>query len=190
MTLSSIALANLRRRKARAAFLIAGLLIGVGTVVALVTLTRSMTGEAEANLRSYGANIVVTPKSEDVSLTYGGIDVGGVSVGSQSLTGADLERVRAIPARASISVVAPELVGAVQVKGHRALLMGVDPAAQFKLKRWWSVDAGPAAAQRPRARGRGQGGPRPGPARWATTCASAASASRSPGSCVRPGPGR
>ena len=144
MTLSSIAFANLRRRKARAAFLIAGLLIGVGTVVALVTLTRSMTGEAEANLRSYGANIVVAPKSKDVSLTYGGIDVGGVSVGSQSLTGADLERVRAIPARASISVVAPELVGAVQVKGHRALLMGVDPAAQFKLKRWWSVDTGRA----------------------------------------------
>ena len=187
MTLSSIAFANLRRRKARAAFLIAGLLIGVGTVVALVTLTRSMTGEAEANLRSYGANIVVAPKSKDVSLTYGGIDVGGVSVGSQSLTGADLERVRAIPARASISVVAPELVGAVQVKGHRALLMGVDPAAQFKLKRWWSVDAG-----RP---------PRNGHELVAGAKAAqvlglqmgdyvriAASASRSPGSCVRPAP--
>ena len=64
MTLSTIALANLRRRKARAAFLIAGLLIGVGTVVALVTLARSMTGEAEANLRSYGANIVVTPEEQ------------------------------------------------------------------------------------------------------------------------------
>ena len=103
-----------------------------------------MTGEAQANLQSYGANIVVAPKSKDVSLTYGGIDVGGVSVGSQGLSDADLERVRAIPARASISVVAPELVGAVQVKGHRALLMGVDPDAQFKLKRWWSVDTGRA----------------------------------------------
>ncbi len=142
MTLSSIALANLRRRKARAAFLIAGLLIGVGTVVALVTLARSMTGEARANLQSYGANIVITPKSKDVALTYGGIDVGGVSVGEQGLREADLERVRAIPARGSVSVVAPELVGAVQVGGHRALLMGVDPEAQFKLKRWWSVDTG------------------------------------------------
>ncbi|MGE5229697.1 MAG: ABC transporter permease [Deltaproteobacteria bacterium] len=142
MTLGSIALANLHRRKARAAFLIAGLLIGVGTVVALVSLARSMTGEAKANLRSYGANIVITPKSRDVALTYGGIDVGGVSVGEQGLRAADLARVRAIPARASVSVVAPELVGAVQVKGRRALLMGVDPAAQFELKRWWSVDPG------------------------------------------------
>ena len=139
MTLRTIAFANLRRRKARAAFLIAGLLIGVGTVVALLTLARSMTGEARANLESYGANIVITPKSTDVALSYGGIDVGGVTVGAQGLREADLEAVRSVPARASISVVAPELVAAVQVKGRRALLMGVDPAAQFKLKRWWSV---------------------------------------------------
>ncbi len=142
MTLRSIALANLRRRKARTAFLIAGLLIGVATVVALLTLARSMTGQAEAGLESYGANIVITPKTKEVALTYGGIDVGGVSVGDRGLDEADLEQVRAIPARASIAVVAPELVGAVRVKGHRVLLMGVEPAAQFELKRWWSVDAG------------------------------------------------
>jgi putative ABC transport system permease protein len=142
LTLRTIAFANLRRRKARAAFLIAGLLIGVGTVVALLTLAKSMTGEAKADLQSYGTNIVIQPKSQDVSLSYGGMTVGGVNVGVQSLDEADLERARAIPARASISVVAPELVAAVQVKGRRALLMGVDPAAQFKLKRWWSVDPG------------------------------------------------
>ena len=144
MTLRTIAFANLRRRKARAAFLIAGLLIGVGTVVALLTLAKSMTGEAKADMESYGANIVIQPKSQDVSLSYGGMTVGGVNVGARSLGDADLERVRAIPARASVSVVAPELVGAVQVKGRRALLMGVDPGAQFKLKRWWSVDPGRA----------------------------------------------
>ncbi len=142
MTLRTIAFANLRRRKARAAFLVAGLLIGVGTVVALLTLAKSMTGEAKADMESYGANIVIQPKSQDVSLSYGGMTVGGVNVGSRSLGDADLQRVRAIPARASIAVVAPELVGAVQVNGRRALLIGVDPAAQFKLKRWWSVDSG------------------------------------------------
>ena len=144
MTLRTIAFANLRRRKARAAFLIAGLLIGVATVVALLTLSRSMTGEAEANLESYGANIVITPKAEDVALTYGGIDVGGVSVGDQGLDETDLERVRTIPAAGSIAVVAPEIVGAVRVKGRRALIMGVDPKAQFELKRWWSIGAGRA----------------------------------------------
>jgi putative ABC transport system permease protein len=142
MTLRFIAFANLRRRRARAAFLISGLLIGVATVVALLTLARSMSGEAEANLESFGANIVITPKAEDVALTYGGIDVGGVNVGGHGLTMADLERIEAIPARSSIEVVAPELVAPVQVKGRRVLLMGVDPEAQFELKRWWSIGAG------------------------------------------------
>ncbi len=149
MKLRTIAFSNLRRRKARAAFLIVGLLIGVSTVVALLSLTQSLTGKAKATMQSYGANIVITPRSKDVALSYGGVTVGGVAVGARGLREADLARIAAIPARGSISVVAPELVGAVQVKGHRVLLMGVDPAAQFKLKRWWSVDAG-----RPPAGGR------------------------------------
>lgn len=144
MTLVTIALNNLRRRKGRAAFLVAGLLIGVGTVVALISITRSMTGQTKANLQSYGANIVVQPKAKDVSLSYGGISAGGVSVGQQYLSQADLARIGAIPSRADVSVVAPELVGAVQVKSRRVLLLGVDPVQQFKLKKWWSVGSGHA----------------------------------------------
>jgi putative ABC transport system permease protein len=142
VTLLTVALNNLRRRKGRAAFLVAGLLIGVGTVVALISITQSMTGQTKANLQSYGANIVVTPKSKDVALSYGGISVGGLSVGQQALRQADLARIDGIASRADISVVAPELVGPVRVKGQRALLLGVLPVQQFKLKRWWSVGAG------------------------------------------------
>lgn len=142
MRLRTVAINNLRRRKARAAFLVAGLLIGVGTVVALISLTQSMTGQTKANLQSFGANIVVTPRSKAVALSYGGISVGGLSVGQQAIREADLARIDAIPSRADISVVAPELVGAVQVKGRRALMLGVRPVEQFKLKRWWSLGAG------------------------------------------------
>ena len=144
MTLLTVALNNLRRRKGRAAFLVAGLLIGVGTVVALISITQSMTGQTKANLQSFGANIVVTPRAKDVSLSYGGISAGGVSVGQQSLSQADAARIGAIASRADISVVAPQLVGAVTVKGRRALLLGVQPEQQFKLKRWWSVGSGHA----------------------------------------------
>ena len=146
MTLFTVAIDNLRRRKGRASFLVAGLLIGVGTVVALISITQSMTGETKANLQSFGANIVVQPRAKDVALTYGGISAGGVSVGQQYLSQADLARIDAISSRADISAVAPELVGAVQVKGRRALLLGVQPEQQFKLKRWWSVGSGHAPA--------------------------------------------
>ena len=50
-------------------------------------------------------------------------------------------------ARGGISVVAPELVGPVRLKGRHVLLMGVRPADEFSLKRWWSVDSGHAPRQ-------------------------------------------
>jgi putative ABC transport system permease protein len=142
MRLRTIALNDLWRRKGRSAFLVAGVLIGVATVVALLSLTASMNGQAKTTLQSYGANIVVAPRSKDVGLSYGGMSIGGLSVGAQSLPQTDLAAIAGIAARDSIDVVAPELAGPVTVKGRRLLLMGVLPAAEFRLKRWWSVDAG------------------------------------------------
>jgi putative ABC transport system permease protein len=142
MTLRTIAFSSLRRRKARAAFLVAGLLIGIGTVVALYSLTSAMTGHARSSMQSYGANIVITPKSEQVALTYDGMDIGGLAVDAREIGAADLARIDTIPDRRAIAVVAPELVGGVEVDGRRVLLMGVHPREEFKLKRWWSVDAG------------------------------------------------
>ncbi len=114
----------------------------MATVVTLVSLTQSMTGQTRASLQSYGANIVVSPRSKDVALSYGGVSAGGLSLGSRTLDEGVLARIDALPARSGISVVAPELVGAVKVKGRRVLLMGVQPVDEFKLKRWWSVDPG------------------------------------------------
>jgi putative ABC transport system permease protein len=147
VSLRSIALLNLLRRKARAAFLVAGLLIGVATVVALISLTQSMTGQTRVSLQSYGANIVISPRAKNVDLSYGGISAGGLSLGRQSLDQSVLARIDSVPARQSISAVAPELVGAVNVRGRRVLLMGVRPADQFRLKRWWSVDPGRAPSK-------------------------------------------
>ena len=147
MRLRTIATHNLLRRRARASFLVAGLLIGVGTVVTLVSLTQSMTGQTTANLQSFGANIIISPRTKDVALSYGGISAGGLSLGRQTLDESALQSIDAIPARQDISVVAPELVGAVKVGVRHALLMGVRPEDQFRLKRWWSVAPGRAPAR-------------------------------------------
>src|SRR5665647_3455653 len=134
MRLHTVALSNLRRRKTRAAFLVAGLLVGIATVVTLLTLSTALTVQAQNNLESYGANIVVQPKVDRLSLGYGGLNLGGVSVGAREIREADLARIK------NIAAIAPELLGAVQVRGKQALLMGVRPADQFALKRWWSLD--------------------------------------------------
>lgn len=145
MNLGSIALSNLRRRKTRAAFLIAGLLIGIATVVALLTLTSSLTVEAQNNMENYGANILITPQSNAMTLTYGGVTVGNVAVGARDLSQAGLGKILTIANRKNIAIVAPKLLGAATVKGKTMLLMGVRPDAEFKIKRWWVLDGRPMA---------------------------------------------
>ena len=46
--------------------------------------------QAQDNLESYGANILITPQTDDLSLSYGGVTVGAVSVGRQELSESDL----------------------------------------------------------------------------------------------------
>jgi putative ABC transport system permease protein len=139
MRLRSVAFSNLRRRKSRSVFLVAGLLVGIGTVVALLTLSQALTVQAQNNLETYGANILVAPRTDGLSLTYGGVSVADVSVGSREIREADLARIDTIENRENIAIVAPELLGAVDVKGKQALLMGVRPEDEFELKKWWSV---------------------------------------------------
>ena len=143
MRLRTVAFSNLRRRKSRAAFLVAGLLVGIGTVVALLTLSQALTVQAQNNLETFGANIIVAPQTDGLSLTYGGVTLGGVSVGAQDIKQADLARISTIPNSRNIAIVAPELLGAVSVQGRQGLLMGVQPENEFDLKKWWSVDGRP-----------------------------------------------
>ncbi len=147
MNLRTIAFNNLRRRKARLLFLVAGLLIGVATVVTLLSLTSALTMEAEHKLDSYGANILITPKSEALSLAYGGITLGTVAVDPREIRQRDLIRIFDIPNARNIAAVTPKVLGTVEVAGSRVLLMGVNEAVEFEVKRWWSVDGRPLAGE-------------------------------------------
>ena len=79
MNLNAIAIANIKRRKAKAAFVLTGLLIAVATVVALLGLRQAVSSNMLLQLEQYGANIVILPKSDNLALSYGGISLGGVS---------------------------------------------------------------------------------------------------------------
>ena len=143
MKLRTIAFNNLCRRKERLAFLLAGLLIGIATVVTMISLSAAMTAEVQHQMENFGANILITPKTDELSLSYGGITLGGVSVDPREIPEADLDRIETIPNRRNIAAVAPKVLGAVEVKGERVLLMGVAADREFQLKRWWSVEGRP-----------------------------------------------
>ncbi len=139
MRISTIAWANLRRRKGRAAILVAGIAIGIATAVALLSLSRSIGEEIGQQLDQYGANIVVVPKSDQLALDYGGVALAGVSFDVQPLTDEDARRIRDIPYANRLAVVAPKLLGAGETGGRQVVVAGVDFESEFALKRWWRV---------------------------------------------------
>ncbi|UCF88347.1 MAG: ABC transporter permease [bacterium] len=139
MTLKDIALLNLRRRKAKAAFLLAGLLIGVTTVVALVSLTATMKEDITDKLDKFGANILIVPKTENLSLTYGGLSLGGVSFEMEEIHQSQLEKISGIKNAANVAALGPVALGVVQVNENKVLLSGVDFEATKILKPWWKV---------------------------------------------------
>ncbi len=143
MRLETIAFNNLRRRKSRLAFLVTGLLIGVATVVTLISLSTTLTEDVQNKMENYGANILITPQSDSLSLNYGGISLGGVSLDPQEIRQADLVKINGIRNYLNIAAVAPKVLGALEVKGQRVMLMGVEPDKEFKLKKWWKVDGRP-----------------------------------------------
>ena len=147
MRISTIAWANLRRRKGRAALLAAGIAIGIATVVALLSLSRTIREEIGLQLDQYGANIVVVPKSDQLALDYGGVAVAGVSFDVATLADEDARRIREIPYANRLAVVAPKILGAAEAGGRRLVVAGVDFESEFALKRWWRiVGSKPSAA--------------------------------------------
>ncbi|MBU1904904.1 MAG: ABC transporter permease [Proteobacteria bacterium] len=140
MNLRDIAFKNLLRRKAKALFVLAGLAIGVSTVVALISFADAMTENINHKLEKYGANILIVPKTENLSLTYGGLSLGGVSFEMQEIREQDLAKIGSIKNAANVAGLGPMVFGVIKVQDHRVLLAGVDFEANWILKPWWKVD--------------------------------------------------
>lgn len=140
MQLRDIAWAGLKRRRGRFLFALAAVALGIGTVVALITLSRAMRAEVGDELDRFGANIVITPKVRSLDVAYGGMAVAGLTVDAQELRTEDADAVRTIPNKRNVSAVAPKLLGTADVEGRRALLIGVRFRDEPGVKSWWQID--------------------------------------------------
>lgn len=140
MRLIDVTLRNLRRRKGRKLLLLLGLTIGVATVVALMAITTTMQADVSNKLDEYGANILIVPKANDLSLSYGGVTVASAAYDVGELTLGDLDRIETIKNARNISVVAPKLLGAIPLGGHSVLVAGVRFADELRIKQWWDME--------------------------------------------------
>ena len=147
MRLRDISINNLRRRKSKVFFLVFGLTVGITTVVSLISMTRMMNDDISNKLDAFGANILIIPRSEDLALSYGGMNFGGVSIDVQSLKESDLPKIRNIEVRDNVNTVSPKLIGVVEIEGKRVPVMGVVFEEELRLKKWWKVKGARPKAQ-------------------------------------------
>ena len=94
MRLYHISLGNLKRRKGKMILLSLGLSIGIAVVIAMIGITSKMKADVEKKLDEYGANIIVSPKSEGLSLNYGGLHVTDTSYDIEELSNSDAVLIR------------------------------------------------------------------------------------------------
>jgi len=140
MTLKTISIRNLLRRKGKAGFVLAGLVVGVSTVVGILSFVDAVTSDINHKLEKYGANILIVPKTENLALSYGGLTLGGVSFEMEEIQEQDLTRVSAIKNSKNIAALGPLVLGVVDVGPHKALVAGVDFKAVQILKPWWHLN--------------------------------------------------
>jgi putative ABC transport system permease protein len=139
MTLKHISVKNLLRRKGKAFFVLAGLVIGVSTVVGIISFVEATTSDINHKLEKYGANILIVPKTENLTLTYGGLSLGGVSFEMQEIRQEELARVNSIKNARNIAALGPLVLGVANVDSHKVLVAGVDFKVSGILKPWWQL---------------------------------------------------
>jgi putative ABC transport system permease protein len=140
MTLKEIAFRNILRRKAKAFFVLIGLSIGIATVVAVISFSDAMTDDINHKLEKYGANILIVPKTESLSLNYGGVSLGGVSFEMDEIKEEELLRLNHIKNARNIAAAGPLVMGVIEISDRQVLLSGIDFKAAEILKPWWQIE--------------------------------------------------
>jgi putative ABC transport system permease protein len=145
MKLYNISLQSLRRRKSRTAFLIIGLLLAVASFVTLYVVSENVNKSVAENLDEFGANMLITPKSDGLDLNYGGISVTGLTFENNKLNQEDIEKIKTIKNKDNLSVIAPKLFNSAKIKTLNdteeinMVVAGVNFKDETRLKKWWGL---------------------------------------------------
>src|SRR5512134_719547 len=143
MNIRKLAWKNLLRRKARAVFTGLGIFLGIGTFVALSSLSAQMEGAVRDKLDKFGANILITPRAEQLSLGFGDISLGGAQVARAKLTMEDRGAIESIELKNRLRIVAPYLLAAADASGKNFVWMGVSATDIGQARPWWRISGSP-----------------------------------------------
>jgi len=134
-----VAIRALGRNKARSALTMLGIVIGVGAVIAMVSIGQGAQASVQEQIANVGTNLLFLRAG---SQNVGGVQTGTDDSGSRSLKVEDIEAIRReIP---SVAMASPSVSARVQIiagnQNWRTSVQGV--AEQFPEIRKWSVASG------------------------------------------------
>ncbi|MBU1100581.1 MAG: ABC transporter permease [Bacteroidetes bacterium] len=140
MKLYNISLNSLKRKKTKTALLIFSLFLSVLSVITLLILSNEMQKNISHNLDEYGANILITPKTDEIQYSYGNLNLGSVTYTSNNLSLKELKNISKINHSKNISIVAPKLYVQTVIDGNSLMIAGVDFKQEIRIKKWWKIN--------------------------------------------------
>ncbi len=141
MNIFTIPLRNVRRRPSKILLLFFVFSLGVMSIVTLYEVSKVVGESLEKKLTAFGANIVIAPKTETLSLSYGGFHMGDMLFDVKDMEERQtVESVRGIELKDRISAVAPKLVTMTSLKEHAVALVGINWDEELKIKSYWATD--------------------------------------------------
>jgi putative ABC transport system permease protein len=141
------------RRKKRVLYASLGVVIGITTIIAVLTVALAGQTNIYSQLEKYGANLMVMPAMSDIEVGLGGLTLGTLSVGENYISEEELPRVRqvtdgmikealGIEDKGDVATIAPKLYMNTKVNGMSVIVVGVDPQEERQLKTWWRIREG------------------------------------------------
>src|SRR5579862_9397747 len=113
---------SFRRQTRRKLLMAAAVTLGAAVSTAMIAIAIDIGDKISHELRSYGANLVVTPADDSLDVQIGSVNL--KPAGGATLSEADLPKIKGIFWRNNITGFAPELPVRVKVGGADATLVG------------------------------------------------------------------
>jgi len=141
MNILSIPLANIKRKMAKTSLLVLVFALGVMSIVTLHQISLVVGESLEKKLSTYGANIIVSPRTESLSVSYGGFHMGDMLYDVDDLREeATVRSIQSIDLTERISVIAPKLVGTIDIDDMPVAVVGVRWQQELGIKSYWAIE--------------------------------------------------
>jgi putative ABC transport system permease protein len=141
MNILTIPLRNIRRKPSKNLLLLLVFGLGVMSIVALYQVSEVVGLSLEKKLMSFGANIVISPVSEKLNVSYGGFQMGEMFFEIQDLPEEQtVKAIRSIPMQDRLSAVAPKLVTMTKINDKAIAVVGVRWQEELGIKSYWATD--------------------------------------------------